>query len=204
MVPAVSSVRQTAWDGSFRAWDQLQRTVENSLSEFECVQHVGCQRGSWDPKRTLVPGAAIPGQKQKRCQQAPGPPSQLKPFPFPHGRSSLSPCFHPLSSKIWCYLHGFEARSQQCLPAVQKSWARGGDLGRWASRISVRGSSPAEMQQLLLGLLPDMQPIKAHDSSAIQLTLCPRRSYTSEFFQVSGKSEDLWAWRLVSGTFCGG
>ena len=135
------------------------RTAFPNLSV--CSMLVDCQRGNWDPKRAPVPGAAVPGQRQrqKRCQQAPGPPSQLNPFSFTHGRSSLSPCFHPFSSKIRCCLHSFEAKSQQCLPAVRKLWASGGVLGRWARRIPMWGSPPAEMtcpsKQLLLGLLPD-------------------------------------------------
>lgn len=209
MVPAVSSGGQAAWDGNFRAWAQLERTDENRFSKFQCTQHVGGllkrhlgpQKGpsSWGSsswaEAEKVSASTRPSQP---AQHLPFPPWQEQPVPMLSSSQQQNPML----------LAQFRSQEPAVFPSRAEALASGGVLGRWASRIPMQGSPPAEMtcpsKQLVLGPLPDRQPKKAHDSSGIQLTLCPHRPYTSEFFHVSGRLEELWAWRLVSDTFCGG
>jgi len=73
-------------------------------------------------------------------------PSQpAQPLPFPPWQGHPVLMLSSSQQQNLMFLVQFWSKSQQHLPAVQKPWAGGGVLGRWASRMPVQGSPLVKM-----------------------------------------------------------
>lgn len=158
-----------------------------SMNFSVCNVLVDCQRGNWDPKRALILRQKVLSkrQRQKRSQQTPDSPSHLNLFPFSVAGEDCPRAFivSAAHSDVSCV--ALKPRTRGVSQLYRRSglvvvfW--GGGQRRFCVELpSCWGDSP--WQATFAGGIAQSAAHHGWESSVIQLTLCPHRSYTSVFF----------------------